>query len=48
MKPCVVEFDPGKFHTLLISGHLPREWACLVPIAQAWTEGAAHQRAAAS
>ena len=25
MKPCVVEFDPGKLHTLLISGHLPRE-----------------------
>src|SRR5438093_7366706 len=24
MKPCVVEFDPGKLHTLLISGHLPR------------------------
>ena len=30
MKPCVVEFDPGKLHTLLISGLLPREWACLV------------------
>ena len=30
MKPCVVEFDPGKLHTLLISGHLPREWACRV------------------
>jgi hypothetical protein len=24
------DFDPQAVHTLLISGHLPREWACLV------------------
>ena len=39
MKPCVVEFDPGKLHTLLISRHLPGNGPVGCPIAVVWTEG---------